>query len=320
MKANALPRIRRLAQVLSLGAALEASIGLAAIPPDGAVGYGKSVTAPETRAVRVITKRGGDVTRFYVENNELCEITMTFDLKAVNLKGTGQFPFTGTFPPRQLTEAFTLEPEVADARWEYSYTNYYKLGSQVAQHDDTFVYQLPYRSGSGFRVTQGYDGSFSHKGSNKYAIDWKMPEGTPVYAARGGVVVKVKDDSTIGGSNMKFDAFNNFVLIRHSDGTLGHYCHLQKESSRLHPGDIVQTGDLLARSGNTGFSSGPHLHFCVFKTKNGRERESIPVQFRTSDYGAVTLKEGKKYKATGVENVASRSVDTASAHQGGAVQ
>ena len=75
------------------------------------------------------------------------------------------------------------------------------------------MYQLPYAPGNRFKVTQGYNGSFSHKGSNQYAIDWQMPEGTPVYAARGGVVVRTKDDSNTGGGSMKL-SFNKGFEFR----------------------------------------------------------------------------------------------------------
>jgi murein DD-endopeptidase MepM/ murein hydrolase activator NlpD len=251
--------------------------------------------------VRVTAKSEGGVTHFYVENDELCEITMTFGLNVSNLQGSVRFPYTATFPAQGTTEAFTLTPTVDNGEWEYSYTNYFKLGSNCAKHDDSFVYQLPYAPGHNFKVTQGYNGSFSHKGANQYAIDWQMPEGTPVYAARGGVVVKIKDDSSTGGSSMKFDPYNNYVLIRHDDGTLGHYCHLQKGGVCVRPGDRVVVGQRIARSGNTGFSSGPHLHFSVFKTKDGRERVSIPVKFRTADGSADTLVEGRRYKSREVE-------------------
>jgi murein DD-endopeptidase MepM/ murein hydrolase activator NlpD len=251
--------------------------------------------------VKVTTKCEGGVTHFYVENHELCEITMTFGLDLSNLESTVQFPYTATFPAQEVTEAFALTPTVSGGEWEYSYTNYFKLGSSWAKHDDSYVYQLPYAPGNKFKVTQGYNGSFSHKGANQYAIDWQMPEGTPVYAARGGVVVKVKDDSSTGGSSIKYDPYNNYVLIRHDDGTLGHYCHLEKGGVCVRPGDRVLAGQRIARSGNTGFSSGPHLHFSVFKTKDGRERVSIPVKFSTSDGQAVTLEEGRRYKSLEVQ-------------------
>ena len=257
--------------------------------------------ADKAPSVKVVTKRDGAGTHFYVENDELCEITMSFAMNLVNLKCSARFPYTATFPAGKTTEAFELTPACEGTNWEYSYTNYYKLGSSCAHHDDNAIYQLPYAPGSRYKVTQGYNGSFSHKGSNLYAIDWQMPEGTPVLAARGGLVVKVKDDSNTGGSSMKYDPFNNYVLIRHSDGTLGHYCHLQKGGVVVKPGQMVKTGDLIAHSGNTGFSSGAHLHFSVFKTRDGRERISIPVKFHTAEDKAITLVEGKRYRAPEME-------------------
>ena len=251
-------------------------------------------------AVKVTTERDqGGTTRFLVENSELSEVTMTFDFATENLKSEVAFPYTATFKPGE-TEAFTLTPMDTNKEWDYSYTNYYKLGSSLAVPDD-YVYSLPYAPGTTRRITQGYNGKYSHQGSNKYAIDWQMPQGTPVYAARGGLVVKVKDDSDLGGGDIKFDPFNNYVLIRHEDGTLGHYCHLKKGGVKVHPGQIVKTGDMIALSGSTGFSSGPHLHFCVFMTKDGKQRVSIPVKFRIANGDAITLVEGKKYRAPEVQ-------------------
>jgi len=251
-------------------------------------------------AVKVLTKREGENTHFYVINQELCEVTMTFEMMLVNLHSDQALPLTTTLPPGQTTEVFTLSPAQAEAKWCYDYTNYYKLGSACAEHDDSHTYQLPYAPGNKFKVTQGYNGSFSHRGANKYSIDWKMPEGTQVRAARGGVVVRVKDDSSMGGPSLKYDRYNNFILIRHDDGTLGHYCHLQKDSGIVQVGQRVAMGDVIARSGSTGFSSGPHLHFCVFRNKNGRERESLPVKFRTATQNAITLIEGQSYRAADV--------------------
>ena len=258
--------------------------------------------ATESTQVKLTTEHGkGGSTRFVVENSELSEVTMTFDFSTANMKGDVKFPYTATFKPGQ-SEAFALAPEDTNKEWGYSYTNYYKLGSSVATPDD-YVYSLPYAPGTTRKITQGYDGKFSHQGSNKYAIDWEMPQGTPVYAARGGLVVKVKDDSDRGGGNIKFDPFNNYVLIRHDDGTLGHYCHLKKDGVTVKPGQIVKTGDLIAHSGSTGFSSGPHLHFCVFMTKDGRQRVSIPVKYRDANGDAITLVEGEKYRAPEVQTV-----------------
>jgi hypothetical protein len=247
-------------------------------------------------AARVTTRREGNVVRVCVENSELSEITVTFDFSVVNLKGGVAFPHTATFPPGK-TEAFTLSAIQPDMPWHYSYTNYLKLGSREAIHDDSAVYHLPYAPGRSYTVSQGYNGCFSHQGANQCSIDWKMPEGTEVRAARGGRIVKVKDDSDAGGGTMQFDPYNNFVLIRHEDGTLGHYCHLKKGGVKVTPGQIVRAGEVIALSGNTGFSSGAHLHFSVFKTKDGRQRISLPVKFEDANGRAVTLVEGQPYRA-----------------------
>jgi murein DD-endopeptidase MepM/ murein hydrolase activator NlpD len=263
-------------------------------------------------AVKVTTRHEGGTTQFIVENDEYCEVTMTFEMGLQNLRGSTQFPYTATFPPRTKTEAFEVTPINPDSKWGYSYTNYYKLGSNWAQHDESVIYQLPYAPGNKFKVTQAYNGKFSHTGSNQYAIDWDMPQGTLVHAARGGIVVRVKDDSDVGGPSIDYDRFNNYVLIRHDDGTLGHYCHLQKGGVLAKVGQKVATGDVIAHSGNTGFSSGPHLHFCVFKTKDGRDRVSIPVKFRTNQDKAITLTSGRSYRAPEVESARAKSTTSAS--------
>lgn len=270
------------------------------VRPPVAPPAGKATTSG-SKLVHVMTRRDGEVTRFFVENQERGEVTMTFDFDLTNMKPSKAFPLTATVPPNGTTEVFSLAPVDPDEPWEFSFTNRYNLGSAEAVHDDSYCYSLPYAAGRSYRVSQGYDGKYSHKGSNRYAVDWEMPEGTPVHAARGGLVVKVKDDSDQGGGDVSFDPFNNYVLIRHSDGTLGQYCHLQKGGAEVHEGDVIKDGDIIAHSGNTGFSTGPHLHFTVYKMKSGKERESIPVKFRTAVNPSVTLEAGRKYTALPVQ-------------------
>lgn len=247
-------------------------------------------------AAQVTTRREGNLIQVNVTNSENSEVTVTFDVRPVNLKGSVAFPHTATFKPGQ-TEAFTLTPIQPDAPWHYSYTTYYRLGSSDAVHGDSVVYQLPYAPGESYKVSQGYNSDFSHHGPEQFAIDWKMPEGTELRAARGGRVVRVKDDSNVGGRTIRFDPYNNFIIIRHEDGTLAHYCHLKKDGIKVRPGQVVQTGEAIALSGNTGFSSGAHLHFCVYKTPNGRQRVTIPVKFEDAEGHAVTLVEGSHYRA-----------------------
>ncbi len=258
---------------------------------------GEAGGAQKHKLIKVVTSKDGNLTRFFVENMEAGEVTATFTLAADNLEGSVDFPFTATYPPGQLTEAFSLSPIDLKKEWGYSYTNNFTIGCHVAVHDDSYVYLLPCEPGASARVTQGYNGSYSHSGPDQYAIDFKMGLGTPVHAARDGVVVKAKDDSDAGGPNRKYETCANYILIQHPDRTMSNYAHLQKGGSRVRAGEKVKAGDLIGLSGNTGFTSGPHLHFSVFKTRaDGGGRESIPVKFKTSDSEGLTLVEGHTYK------------------------
>jgi murein DD-endopeptidase MepM/ murein hydrolase activator NlpD len=276
--------------------------------------------ASAPKLFNVVAKRDGNVTRFYVDNREANEVTATFELKLTNLKPTQPLPYTATFPPKQLTEAFSVAPGDPDKPWDYSYTSHYTVGSIHARHDDSYVYRLPFAPGATFKCTQGYNGKYSHHGSDQYAIDFKMPVGTPIHAARGGVVAKIKDDSSKGGADRKYEDDANYVLIRHDDGTLGNYAHLSKGGVKVVIGQRVEAGELIALSGNTGFSSGAHLHFSVFKTKDGKGRVSIPVKFETANDTAVVLAEGKTYRSSPMKPGAVLAVNTTSENAPGKFQ
>lgn len=137
-----------------------------------------------------------------------------------------------------------------------------------------YRYPLPWRGGP-FRLTQGPNGSFSHTDAkSRYAMDIAMPEGTPIIAARSGMVVKTENNQAGRGN----DASGNFVRIRHDDGTEGVYLHLKQGSVSVRAGQRVVVGSPLALSGNTGNSSGPHLHFVVQKASEAG-LVSIPYEF-----------------------------------------
>jgi hypothetical protein len=249
------------------------------------------------KTLKIITKEDGDTINFLVENLDDTEVTATFTLEMTNLKCNQTLPYTCTLPAHKITEPFTLAPVKRGVTWKYNYTSQYTIGSSVAEHDDKYVYLLPFAPAAAYRVSQGYNGTFSHSGPDQYAIDFKMPIGTPVHAARQGVVVKVKMDSDLSGPNRKYQNDANYILIRHSDGTLANYAHLTKNGVVVKAGQEVNAGDLIGYSGNSGFTSGPHLHFSVFKTKSGSQRETIPVRFKTANSTGVTLVEGSTYKS-----------------------
>jgi murein DD-endopeptidase MepM/ murein hydrolase activator NlpD len=156
-----------------------------------------------------------------------------------------------------------------------------ELGRLDADHDDGYLYRLPYGDDVSFPIIQGYGAKLSHRGTERFTLDFGMPVGTPVHAAREGVVVLVEDSHDEGCALENCGRFANFVVVLHSDGTTGEYFHLEHGSARVRVGELVARGQWLARSGNTGFSTAPHLHFGVYRTNRERRTESLAVRFDT---------------------------------------
>ncbi|MBO1518319.1 peptidoglycan DD-metalloendopeptidase family protein [Oceanisphaera pacifica] len=133
-----------------------------------------------------------------------------------------------------------------------------------------------------YRIAQGFNGDFSHnKPSNRYALDIALPMGTPLYAARSGVVTAAVDTYVGGGLTANYRGKANYLRIRHDDGTMTLYAHLQTGSLRVRKGERVKVGQRVAASGNTGYSSGPHLHLALQMINAGR-KESIPFTLQGS--------------------------------------
>jgi murein DD-endopeptidase MepM/ murein hydrolase activator NlpD len=259
--------------------------------------FSSSLIAGEQKLIKISSQKKDGETQFFVENLQHADVTVTLDMDLKNLTASVEVPFTTTIPAREKISVFSVAPADPEEESSWSYTYYATWGSLTVQHDEGQMYQLPYPSGLSFPVSQGFHGKYSHTGGDCYSIDFKMPEGSPVHAAREGTVVGTKDDSNIGGSDKKFEWDANYILIQHSDGTLGHYVHLQKSGVKVKVGDRVQAGQLIGLSGNTGHSTGPHLHFAVFKAQTGKQRETIPVKFRTTPLMADVLLEGRSYRA-----------------------
>ena len=149
-------------------------------------------------------------------------------------------------------------------------------------------YVLPV-GGSDWRIDQGFGGGFSHsEPASRYAIDIAVDEGTPVLAARAGVVMQVEDEFEGAGLDLeKFGARANHVRVLHEDGSMAVYAHLQPDSVQVRPGRRVAAGQRLGASGNTGYSTGPHLHFAV-QVNAGMALESIPFVLVDGD-GVVAI-------------------------------
>jgi murein DD-endopeptidase MepM/ murein hydrolase activator NlpD len=105
----------------------------------------------------------------------------------------------------------------------------------------------PYSRGS-------YSSGFGRRwGRMHTGIDWSMPVGSPIYAADGGVVSESGNDG----------AYGKCIIINHGNGIKTRYAH--NSALLVKAGDKVFKGQKISNSGNTGRTTGPHLHFEVLK-------------------------------------------------------
>jgi murein DD-endopeptidase MepM/ murein hydrolase activator NlpD len=156
---------------------------------------------------------------------------------------------------------------------------YWTPGNMLAEHKANSLYQYPYAKGDHFPIVQGFGGGYSHRGASKYAVDFAMPIGTPIHAARAGVVIDLVEQHTRGGASRKYAKYANHVVILHADDTTGEYYHLKKNGVVVILGEHVKAGQKIGYSGNTGFSSLPHLHFAVYQAKPFGKYQSLPFTF-----------------------------------------
>jgi murein DD-endopeptidase MepM/ murein hydrolase activator NlpD len=193
------------------------------------------------------------------------------------------------------------ELDVVDTALPYKRDLYFRarFGDPRAQ-PEPYAYRLPYPAGLTYAVLQGVHGSFSHRGSNAYAIDFDCPVATTVVAARPGVVVVANAAALGSGTTPDYLDYKrtNFVLVQHADGTLGEYMHLSPSGVEVKPGQVVERGQALALSGNTGYSSTPHLHFQVMTAAvDGTNARSFPFKLAVAPDRVEDPVAGRRYSA-----------------------
>ena len=161
------------------------------------------------------------------------------------------------------------------------------------KEDSSYIYRLPFENRKKVFLIQAYESKMSHKGER--ALDFKLRKGTSICAARDGIITALRKDSDRGGLKPENLADGNYITITHSDGSVAHYWHLQKEGVTINMGDTVKTGQRIGFSGNTGYSAFPHLHFEV----QGYDQSGKYVQLTTRFYtnkGVRYLRPGKFYR------------------------
>lgn len=167
------------------------------------------------------------------------------------------------FPISEMDSSSVLE--------QYTFNGFWFGTSNFQSYDTLYNYALPFLKGKRYKVMQGQNTNGTHQGDfSRYAIDFKMNIGQTVCAMREGLVIRVKEQNTKGGRGKKYFPYANLIIVYHDDGTFAQYVHLKHKGSLVKVGDTVKKGQAIGYSGNTGQSSGPHLHFAIYKpTTNG---------------------------------------------------
>ena len=197
-------------------------------------------------------------------------------------------PTSLVLPAQSEQRLLKIKAENPAKNFRFSMSYQTMVGPPLKQLPAEVDYYPPFPLGLQFMISQGFDNNQTHnKPPNQYAVDIVMPIGTPILASRAGKVIDMEDDFHGAGQSDRYLARSNQIRVLHSDGTMAVYAHLQPNSLNVRPGSSVSKGQWIASSGNTGYSSGPHLHF-VIQLNVGMTLESMPFRFISPNGGTMT--------------------------------
>jgi len=248
------------------------------------------------REARIRLRQGGSRQNplYYVFNDYWGPVEVRLELEdAVNVLSEPPLPAQFVIPAQR--EHLLIGVGALDPRRSFQYRLKVSAvpGPPIPDPVAGLVVSPPFAADRSYPVSQGFDGGTTHLDEeSRYAIDIVMPEGSPVHAARDGVVIDVEEDFRDGGLEDRFADKANHVRVLHADGTMALYAHLAMASVIVRPGARVRAGQLLARSGNTGLSSGPHLHFAI-QQNAGMRLVSLPFEFALADGRRAAPAEGR---------------------------
>lgn len=234
----------------------------------------------EIDSVSLRKKELSDRIQYYAYNHLGGPVQLHLDfLRQDNISSNIKLPADVILPPLEEKKVLEIQPRSPFSGWSFRLNYQYIPGDPNANVNPRQYYLLPFPQSQRFFVSQGFNGRFSHYSeASRYAVDISMPEGTPIHSVSQGVVMDIDENFDSGGVRQQLMDQANVLRILHQDGTMAVYAHLQSDSVKVKIGEKVQAGQVIALSGNTGFSTGPHLHFAIEKNVN-MKLKSIPFKF-----------------------------------------
>lgn len=229
------------------------------------------------------------------DNGEYCPLSIKVDFTVSNVNipgGNNQIYVLEPMKARQIVATLPIANKTkatkVSAKTLVNYGDHHR--NDV---DSNYAYDLPYTTSKTFNIHQGYDGKFSHQNEN--SLDFEMPIGTEIVAVRDGIVINVVQNNKLTCPKEECKKYNNSVLLYHPDGSFSEYAHIKFNGATVKIGDQVAQGQLIAYSGNTGWSTGPHLHLVIFQQKL-EKRITLKTKFKTDNGNqSEILVEGKQY-------------------------
>ena len=189
------------------------------------------------------TSREGNASVIRAQNQGAIPVSLRLALAvAENVDAEPRFPIYMVIPARtSLTVARIIQADRTKA-WRYQYQSRRSFGSFEARHDPAAMYRVPWMDGRTYIIGQAPGGKITThlQPYSKEAIDVTMPEGSPIVAARGGVVFSaISEHDNKGALHESMRTKANLVRVMHDDGTIGNYVHL------MPAGVAVQAGEQL---------------------------------------------------------------------------
>lgn len=249
----------------------------------------ETIGLPREPRSMVSARRGGEQHRprhyFFNRYHGPAQIELRLT-EASNVVSEPPLPARFVLPGNSEMGLVQFGPRDPDQPFSYRLAYALVPGAPSADLPDDLAFYPPFSRELAFPISQGLDDAQTHQdAANRYAVDIVMPIGTTVFAARGGVVMDSEEKyPDTGREEERYLDQANFLRIAHDDGTMAVYAHLQRDSLRVAPGMRVPAGHWIGNSGNSGFSSGPHLHF-VIQMNIDMAVESLPISFRKPDGG-----------------------------------